>query len=300
MAQENQNRFKRWLASLAEKHHLTIINEESFEELYSRRTSKGRFLITIILAFLSTFIVCFLVISFTPIKKIVPGFESDEMHQELISMQLELDNLKEEVKGKIAYGNALDTILSSTDIRIADLSLETDDESVQQNKVMQSDDSVEEQPSSSTISETNSEENVGSVKKTFSKREELKFYRDYHFFIPVKGLVSQGFNPSEKHYGIDIVTKKNEAVKATLDGTVISTNWTLNEGNLIAVQHSDQLISFYKHNSVVLKKTGDIVKAGEVIAIVGNSGEMSSGPHLHFEIWKDGSPVDPADLMVIK
>ena len=121
----------------------------------------------------------------------------------------------------------------------------------------------------------------------------------FFFFTPLNGLISNSFNAAENHYGVDIVAKENEAIKATLDGTVIIAAWTLETGYIIELQHENNLVSVYKHNSALMKKTGQYVKAGEVIAIVGNTGEQTSGPHLHFELWSAGSPIDPQDFMVV-
>jgi len=116
---------------------------------------------------------------------------------------------------------------------------------------------------------------------------------DNFFFCPLKGIITNGFNPTKAHFGVDIVAQENEAIKATLEGTVILSTWTLATGNVIILQHGDNLISVYEHNSVLLKKIGDYVKAGDVIAIIGNSGELTTGPHLHFELWYKGDPVNP-------
>ena len=109
--------------------------------------------------------------------------------------------------------------------------------------------------------------------------------------------MSDQFKSKERHYGVDIVGPENEPIKATLDGTVILATWSSETGYTITVQHTNNLISVYKHNSVLLKKVGDYVKAGEAIAIIGNSGEQTTGPHLHFELWYNGSPVNPIDYM---
>ena len=113
------------------------------------------------------------------------------------------------------------------------------------------------------------------------------------FYAPLKGLISDSYDPQNKHFGVDVLAAENEAIKASLGGTVIFSDWTTETGYSIAIQHDNNLISFYKHNSVLLKKPGELVKAGDVIAIIGNSGEFSSGPHLHFEMWHKGKPIDP-------
>jgi murein DD-endopeptidase MepM/ murein hydrolase activator NlpD len=120
---------------------------------------------------------------------------------------------------------------------------------------------------------------------------------DLFFFAPLKGTITNGFNPAKDHFGVDIASKENEAVKATLEGTIILSTWTLATGNVIIIQHKDNILSVYEHNSVLMKKIGDNVQAGDVIAIVGNSGELTTGTHLHFELWSEGSPVNPIDYI---
>jgi murein DD-endopeptidase MepM/ murein hydrolase activator NlpD len=120
------------------------------------------------------------------------------------------------------------------------------------------------------------------------------------FFVPLQGQLTSGFEQSTKHFGVDIVGKKNEPIKSTLDGTVILSTWTPDQGYVIQVQHQENILSIYKHNSALLKKEGERVKAGEPIAIIGNSGELSTGPHVHFELWYKGTPVDPTKYMRLK
>ena len=116
-------------------------------------------------------------------------------------------------------------------------------------------------------------------------------------FPPVKGKVSQKFNVEEKHFGIDIVLKENYPVKAVLDGRIIFSEWTAETGHVIIIKHPKELLSIYKHNSSLTKKQGDLVVAGEVIANAGDTGEFSTGPHLHFELWLSGYPINPIDFI---
>jgi murein DD-endopeptidase MepM/ murein hydrolase activator NlpD len=118
-----------------------------------------------------------------------------------------------------------------------------------------------------------------------------------YFFSPVKGVISDVFNAKKRHYGVDVVARKDEPIKAVADGSVIMASWTQDAGYVLALQHRNQLVSFYKHNSMLLREVGDMVKAGEAIAIIGNSGEYTDGPHLHFELWYEGNPVDPEDFV---
>jgi murein DD-endopeptidase MepM/ murein hydrolase activator NlpD len=116
-------------------------------------------------------------------------------------------------------------------------------------------------------------------------------------FKPVNGTIFNAFNPKDGHYGIDLVAPKDDPVKSVLDGTVIAASFTADDGNVISIQHANNLVSVYKHNAVLLRKIGDMVKAGESIAFIGDSGENSEGPHLHFELWENGSPVNPTQYL---
>ncbi|RLD23273.1 MAG: M23 family peptidase, partial [Bacteroidetes bacterium] len=117
------------------------------------------------------------------------------------------------------------------------------------------------------------------------------------FFSPITGLISRKYNLQEDHFGVDIVSKRNEPVMSVASGTVILSSWTQDSGYVIAIQHRSDLISIYKHNAELLKKTGNFVNGGEVIAIIGNTGDLTDGPHLHFEVWYKGNPVDPEDFV---
>ncbi len=120
---------------------------------------------------------------------------------------------------------------------------------------------------------------------------------EQYFYSPIGGVVTTKFNIKEEHYGIDVVSKSNEPVKSVADGTVIFADWTQESGNVITIQHRDNIISVYKHNSALLKKVGNFVSSGQVIAIIGNTGEFTTGPHLHFEMWYNGNPVDPEEFI---
>jgi murein DD-endopeptidase MepM/ murein hydrolase activator NlpD len=120
---------------------------------------------------------------------------------------------------------------------------------------------------------------------------------EQYFYAPIQGIVTTEFNLRDEHYGVDIVSKLNDPVKSVAEGTVIFADWTQESGNVIAIQHRGNIISIYKHNSALLKKVGTFVNSGQVIAIIGNTGEFTSGPHLHFEMWYNGHPMDPAEFI---
>lgn len=122
-------------------------------------------------------------------------------------------------------------------------------------------------------------------------------FTETYFFPPIKGVVVSAFDPQENHFGVDIVATDNEPVKAIAAGTVIMSSWTLETGYVIGIQHSNELVSFYKHNSVLLKTVGDVIRGGEIISIIGNTGELTTGQHLHFELWYKGSPLNPQEFI---
>lgn len=133
---------------------------------------------------------------------------------------------------------------------------------------------------------------------TYAKPTSYGDIDEVFFFPPLQGIVSSPYNPKIEHFGIDVVSKSNEPIKGVADGTVILSTWTQDAGYVLAIQHRSNLISVYKHNSVLLKKVGNFVNAGEVVAIIGNSGEMTTGPHLHFELWHNGNPLNPEEFIV--
>ncbi len=121
--------------------------------------------------------------------------------------------------------------------------------------------------------------------------------REIYFFSPITGYISAPFDPIDDHFGIDVVARKDEPVKSIADGTIVFADWTQNDGYVVAVQHGQNLISVYKHNSSLAKDVGDMITAGEIVAIIGNTGERTSGPHLHFELWYEGAPVNPEEFI---
>jgi len=123
---------------------------------------------------------------------------------------------------------------------------------------------------------------------------------NFVLFPPAKGAISEPYNLKEKHYAVDLIVPKDTPVKATADGIVIFAEWTAETGYVIILEHSQGLISVYKHNGSLTKGQGDLVKAGEVIATSGNTGDLTTGPHLHFELWNDGYPINPTNFIDFK
>lgn len=259
------------------RYHLSIVNKNLLLEVYSRNISLGRILLWIIVSTFSVSFFTYLTIAFTPIKSyIIPGYESASDHAHLIENNKRLFELQKKVQSKIEYGLRLDSTFKDFGIPV---------------------DSINKMNLEKVKLKTKNNEILPDKFINLSLSEESKSLAYLHFFKPITGLISKKIKINEGHHGIDIVSEKNAGVKSTLNGKVIFSEWTAETGHVIAVQHRNDLISIYKHNSVLLKKEGATVKAGEVIAIVGNSGKFTNGPHLHFEIWFKGEPLNPAKII---
>ena len=280
-----------WLEKLRTKYKLVLMHDKTFEVQTSLRLS----LLNVIILFSTLLVlvgmIVYLAIVFTPLKNLVVGYSevnttrqitknnrtTDSMLLSLKAYDIYFANLQKRLSGEI------DTIVPLDSIEKKDYSNIKIGEASETDKMLRDQVSQEDLFNLSLADprEVTSDQNLESL----------------HFFPPVKGSVTSEFSSREKHYGIDIVAPENTPVKACLSGVVIDSYWSLESGNVIILQHDHGLISFYKHNSQILKKTGNSVKAGDVIAVIGNTGEMSSGPHLHFELWHQKNPINPKDYI---
>ena len=293
MAKGKNNKKEHWIRKLRNKYRLVIVNEETFDERLSFRLSRlNVFVITGTIVILLIVATTFL-IAFTPLREYIPGYTDVTLRQKANYLQHKVDSLEVDFRHKSLYIDNLKDIIDGKVIE-SDTSVHTNDNVDYKNiKYTKS-------PEDSILRAEY--ESGNSYDLYYNESDELYSptspLSNYYFFTPLKGIVTEEFNLTEGHYGIDIVAKDNEAVKATLDGTVIFSDWTVETGYVIAIQHQGNLISVYKHNSVLLKQEGNVVKAGDPIAIVGESGELTTGPHLHFELWLNGAPVNPREYMV--
>ncbi len=270
------------------------MNDETFEERLSFRLT--RLNVTIILGSIAIFliVVTTYLIAFTPLREYIPGYTDVRMRQQVYDNMLRADSLETMLKQRDQLIGFFKRALDG-DFEITDISKDTVKNSNYDTITLKH------SPEDSMLRAEM--ENQEKYSLSYGYSEEMAHntrtsaISSYFFFSPVRGVISNAFNAAEKHFGVDIVADKNEAIKSTLDGTVVFSDWTLETGYVIGVQHQDNLISVYKHNSALLKIIGDYVQAGEVIAIIGESGEQSTGPHLHFELWYNGNPVNPRDYM---
>ena len=283
---EKENKKKRIIKKLKNKYRLVILNDASFEERFSYRLSPLN-LLTLLLTFVVLLIILVsVVIIYTPLRESIPGYTDVSLREDLTSMVFRADSLELELQRNSAYLRNIQGALKG-ELPLSKDSIYNTNQSIiiPENPMLKSkEDSMLREYVEREDSYSLSENPENSTKQIY-------------FFAPLKGTITNEFNPGKEHYGIDVVAPKDEAIKATLDGTVVFAEWTVETGYVIQLQHSNNLVSNYKHNSVLLKKVGEEVKVGEAIAIVGNSGELSSGPHLHFELWKDGQALNPADFI---
>lgn len=268
-----------------DKYRFSVINDHTFEELWRiRLTRYNAFLLT---SFLIFFIIgaTSALISFTNLREFIPGYPDVNMRRNILKSALRLDSLSDELLLRDKYFNNLNAIISGN----SPAELYKKQDTAKNYKTI----NFVKNPDDSTLrTRVENEERYNLTLGTTI--ESVSSLAGLHFFPPVKGIISGKYDVSTKHFGTDIVTKPKAVVSSALDGTVIFTGWTMETGFVIEVQHPNNIVSVYKHNSSLLKETGDLVRAGEAISIVGDSGELyTSGPHLHFEIWYKGSALDP-------
>lgn len=297
MPDTKKKKQKRWVNKLRNKYRLVILNDETYEEKFSFRLSRLNVFVTVGFTSILLIIVTIFLIAFTPLREYIPGYTDVTLSLRVDELLQKTDSLEAITRQKSAYIDNIKRIIDGEDIPFDSL-----DQVAQTNPPDL--DQIEYRRSIEDSMLRQEYRTESSYDLYYNENEELSVVRQSRtsmfFFDPLEGIVTSEFDVGLKHYGIDIVSKPNEAVKATLDGTVIFADWSIATGYTISVQHQGNFISVYKHNSVLLKEQGSFVKAGEPIAIVGESGELSTGAHLHFELWYNGTPVNPRDYIAFR
>lgn len=276
------------MKKLKSKFRLTVINEKTFDEQFSYSLTPMN-LIIMLGGFLVVFGALFYaLIAYTPVKRLLPGYTDQSFNVEAIEARMRVDSLLEVSRQQDRYVNDLRIILSGGTLsNSADTGVSAVEKVNLNYSTTALENDLRQQLNEQDRYNLTAEDDENAAKKGFL------------LFKPVNGTLSNAFDPKRGHYGIDLVAPKEDPVKAVLDGTVIMASFTADGGNIIQIQHANNFISVYKHNSALLKKSGDHVKAGESIAFIGDSGDHSEGPHLHFELWENGVPVNPADYLAL-
>ena len=264
---------------------MVVLNEGTFEERFSLRLSLlNVFVLGGVLSFLLILVTTFF-ITFTPIKQYIPGYSSTELKIKATKLAIQTDSLKKRLTILQDFTKALQPILTG-EIRAEVL------DSLQLLERISIQDSLLNASKEDSIFREKID-----IEDRFPIQNNALTNVKIVFFAPLTGTISQGFDIKKNHLAVDIVAKKNTAVKAIADGTVIFSGWTTETGYVIILKHAYHYISVYKHNGNLLKEQGNLVKSGEVIASVGSTGEFSTGPHLHFELWSGGYAINPTNLI---
>lgn len=282
---------KRTLSSaLTTRYQLIIRNEENFAEKTSLGFTYSKLILFSFLLFIVVFGMSLFLVETVLEKWFDPKYEQMVLNQQLYGLALKVDSLALEVDRKDRFIANFQRVLSGDTTDFQDPAELASGET----EPLSRPSSLQLQPRDSAFRKDFEKSDLSLISLANVKKQEL---HDAFFFSPLTGFISDRYNVKKGHYGVDIVTKSNEPVKCIADGTVLFSSWTQDGGYVIMIQHSANLISVYKHNAELYKKVGTFVNAGEIIALVGNSGELTNGPHLHFELWYNGNSLNPEEFV---
>lgn len=278
---------KKFAKKLLHKYRLVILNEDTFEERFAiKLTRLNVFVMTSLSAIFLVFFTI-LLIAFTPLREYIPGYSSAKLKKEASMLNYKTDSLVQELEVNKRYYASIRKVLTG------------DVANVEFNR----DSVIEAAKNDIDILQVSANKEDSLLREKAEKEDKYNLFEEstsissYVLFPPVNGTISEDYDIKDKHFAVDVVVAAETPVKATADGTVIFAEWTVETGYVVIIEHSQELISVYKHNSALTKVQGDLVKAGEVIAMSGNTGELSTGPHLHFELWSKGYPVNPTNFI---
>lgn len=282
MAKKTKNKGS-FAEKLLNKYRLVILNENTFEEQVSFKLSRLNVFVFVGIGALLLIIGTIFLISFSPLKEYIPGYSTANNNHVTTQLAYKTDSLTHSIKLNQKYYESIQKVLTGK-LEYKDLRLD----SIENTRRLTFD-SINTKPSKEVIT----------LQGEISQKEKFNINTaqidsEYLFFPPVKGHVTSKFSHKEKHYAVDIAVKSNTQVVAAASGVVIFNEWNPATGNVIVIKHKSGLSSIYKHNNKIFKKQGDTVEAGEVIAVAGTTGELSTGPHLHFELWDNQQPLDPS------
>jgi len=285
----SEKRLKRQLLKkrLFTKNRLVILNEDTFEEIFSLKlTLMNVFVVATVGAVLIIFVTSY-IIAFTPLREYIPGYASSQLKKDATELALKSDSLTNTLRKNEAYIESIKRVLTG-DLDYAKLSRDSITAGQSVNAA-----EVDLKPSAEDLQ----------LRKQVEQEDKYNLFEQATskvgivLFPPVKGTITEKYNARDKHFAIDVALAKDTPIKSVANGTVIFADWTPTNGNVVILRHKDGIISVYKHCESITRHQGDIVRTGEVIAIAGSTGEQSTGVHLHFELWKDGYPIDPTQFI---
>jgi len=286
--------------NLKNKFRLVIMNEDTFQEIASFKLTLFNFYLLGSSILVSVGFLALLFIAITPIKRYLPGYGLGSSSEEVLSLMRKVEEVENEMSAQRIYLNNVKRMLTGDVETVEDVPVP--EKNLLNNLVnLEEKNLVVPSEEDNQLRKEVELENIGNLAKRSryalkGKSEDIPI-EGVFFVNPVKGEITSQFDLKKNHFGVDIVAPKNTAIKAALAGYVFLADWTLETGHTIGIQHTNNLITFYKHNAALLKKVGTFVKAGEAIAIIGNTGTKTEGPHLHFELWYKGIVMDPTDFI---
>ncbi|MDA1210059.1 MAG: M23 family metallopeptidase [Bacteroidetes bacterium] len=271
---------------LVHKYRLLVLNEDTFEERFSFRLNRLNVFVITVFSALGLILGTTLLIALTPLREYIPGYASTNLIKQAASLSELTDSLQQRLAANDTYLQSIREVLTGN-LKPSALNKDSIIEAVARE--------VDAQLLAASKEDSLLRERVQQEDKYNPLSDESG--QDFVLFPPVSGVITGTYDPEEKHFAIDVATVKNTPVKATADGTVILAEWTADTGYVVVLRHKDNLISVYKHNASLSVAQGDLVKSGEVIAASGNTGALTTGPHLHFELWSDGYPINPTNFI---
>jgi murein DD-endopeptidase MepM/ murein hydrolase activator NlpD len=274
------------LQKMLHRYRLVILNEDTFEERISFQVNRLNVILIFVFSAILLIALTSIFIAFTPLREYIPGYSSTQLRKQATATAYKIDSLEVELIKKEQFFKSIKAALRGEDVSTADTS-----SAVAKTKI--DPDTVDFSPSEEDLA---LREEVEQEDK-YNLMEEAVFQSNFSFYPPVKGVLTSAYSVQEKHFAVDVATEKDEPIKATADGTVIFAEWSVETGYVVIIEHQFGLLSVYKHNASLLTSQGDLVEAGQVIALAGDTGELSSGTHLHFELWIDGNPIDPTEFI---
>lgn len=278
---------RKFAKKLLHKYRLVILNQDTFEERFSIKLTRLNVFVIVSLSAILLVAGTTFIIAFTSLREFIPGYSSAKLKRQTTELYYRTDSLQQVIAMNDKYIASIRKVLSG-EVGAVDFNRDSINEMVRKEEI-----SYDLSPS----------EMDRALREKVDKEDKYNLFEvatagsNFVLFPPVNGEISEGYNIKERHYAVDVVVARNTPVKATADGTVIFAEWSAETGYVIIIEHSQSLISVYKHNDSLTKSQGDLVKAGEVVAMAGSSGELSTGPHLHFELWNHGYPINPTNFI---
>ena len=280
MSKSNANK-----KQIKNNYRLAVFNEDSYEEKFALSLSKRNIFLAISFITLFVILITTIFIFYTPVREYIPGYDTTKIRIQAIQNLEKIDSIMISLQKNKQFIESFSSTINKQDFN----SVYADNQNLQ--KVDLNELKVNINVEDSILRK------IVEIEDRFNIIESENNKISIDLTSPVRGLISEGFSFSDKHFGVDIVLKERTPVKSISDGIVIFSAWTLNYGYTVVVYHKNKLTSIYKHNESIKVKKGDFVMSGEVIALSGNTGDLTTGPHLHFEIWDSQGPLNPEDLI---